>query len=447
MVLDVASSIVSGTIFNHFFDKRVDTCEKAAKKIGEAFQGHGQSLIGSAASAIKTRQIEVFNDVQTLIENFKVIYSGEMNETVEKVGKTARELLAQIDSIVYRCINGLGDMQEELYEVKALGSALISTMREKTLFNTLSNRPLLWETFPKCVAPVQGVASVAIRCVGFFPEADNPELAPLLELGGKKFKHVSNGGHITFSVPSSLLFSDDKSMGVIGFTVRIPYVVKGWIYNESLYSEYRRLLSLLPEFPGKISLEYVTAHMEEKEKRDIQATICQNSKKQKHGGEHCNIINRPHVLSAPSGWSIVPGSGHLHVHCNEGKGNSWTGVTEGPTQVHFHASTHKHRHGRDCGNLVIGLKAEMVQYHEVFKTTVKELPLSWGESQALDTSHWKNWKVIFEPFDGSKREYTGNVEGRYISIQSPNGMPIISVKRFDQVSGSRAVPEPMLARL
>lgn len=449
MALDVLSSIGSGVIFNYFFDKRADTCEKAAEKIGEAFQGYLRSLISSASSAVMTERIEVLNGLQTLIDNFSLIYSAEMHKTVDKVDKVAGERLAQIDSMVYRLVSGLknSEMQQYMQEYQALAGAFIVALQNRTLSGAIPTRSILVDTVPKCVAPVKGMTHLSIRCIGFFPGVEDSKLPPILELNGQSFSHVTNGSSVEFSVPSSLLFSDVRGPGVVSFSVRIPYMIPGWFSNTICYSEYKRFLSLLPEFPGKISLEYVTVSMEEKDKKSIGATFWQNSKKGKHGGEHCDIINRPHALSAPSGWKIVPGSGHLHVHCNEGKGNSWSGVTEGPTQVHFHASTHKHHKEKNCGKLGINLAAEVVQYHEVARTTLEDLGLTWGESRALDTSQWKSWKVIFEPFDGPKRDYTGNVNGRYISITSPNGKPIISVKRFEQVSGSSAVPEPVQAKL
>jgi hypothetical protein len=147
------------------------------------------------------------------------------------------------------------------------------------------------------------------------------------------------------------------------------------------------------------------------------------------------------VLRPEAGWSIVPGQSGIHCTHIESDGHRWDKISDGPAELLYHVTTicHKHRAG---GRLGFYLYATVSRIKTVTEEKFESLNLKWGDSFEINPPNCKHWKVIFKAFDGSKKEYYGNTDDTFISIQSPRGIPILTVKppAFAPVGLSQKAP-------
>ena len=421
-----------------FYYKLADKTADVLRTINTVIDRY-RSAMEASSSLLTTQQLDMYNNLLRTMQNFQLTYSAEMEKTVDKIDELAQRRLNQIDTMVHGWVDGVmkPELQRSSLEIEALSNSLYF-VREK---------PVLTATSPPFVSPFDKKTCTTIKCMGYFPDTGNPRLLPTLKVRGQIFWSVRNFNPLEFVVPNNILFpSNSQPLSTVSIDIKIPYLRRPWVFpNTVAYRIYKSWLSLLPASPGKITLEYTL--ISDAEERKFQSKPCsQNSRKQKRGGEGTTIIDRHHTFFAEPGWSIVPGSTHVDVHCNEGKGNSWRIGSEGPGAVTVLASTHKHKHTRDSGNLGFHIKTTVSRVNRIFENKKEELSLKWGESLEIGPSK-KNWKVIFEDFDGNRKEYNGNVDDTFISIQSPSGIPILSVKKPVAVAGHVAQPEPLKAKL
>lgn len=417
----VLPALGRGLVEQRIFDNQVDTVRQAADKIIKKAHEYAQAIIASSSAAMTSQQLQMINNAILLWQTFAVIYENEMDKTVEKTNQAVKERLAQFATIVETVIEGITGpkVQQILDQWRALAMAA----------PLMKDKPFVTAVSPVLVSANEKQESVIISCVGYFPGAGDLKLTPRLEIRGQTLTPINNIGTIDFAVPRAILFSKtDQPLMTIRYDVTFPYPKPGWL-GGVLNKTYQSWMTLLPDSPGILSLEY-TEVTEERETQEISGRFGQSSKK---SGENSSIINRPHALTAPIGWSIVPGSSRLKIDHSIGKGNSWNKIADGPQSVIYHVSTHKQKHDRDSGGIVIELFATICKVNQVFTKKEELLNLTWGESFAIPPAKLRNWKVRFNGFDGSKKEYTGNVNDRFIQISSPGGTPVISVKPADAI--------------
>lgn len=162
---------------------------------------------------------------------------------------------------------------------------------------------------------------------------------------------------------------------MIGFNVKIPYVAgKGWFGDKIAHISHKGWISLLPDSPGRIILEYITAR-EREERKIISQLYTQSSKEE---GEDQSIIDRTHILAPESGWSLIKGSSELHIIQNQGKDNSWKFASEEPQKVTCQITTQKHSSDKDSGQLTFEIRAVMIKTNTGFEQRREEFNLKWG---------------------------------------------------------------------
>jgi hypothetical protein len=428
---------LSGFIGYYLFNKKVDTLASAVRKIIERAESACLTAIGAGSSALTIQQIQALNNATHFLQNLQIVYASEMSQTVEKVSEVVQKSLAQADTLVHGIIEGMmgSEVQRQLQDIKAMTQSFLTLMQ---------GRSVLTATSPNCVSPFPKRDVVVIQCSGFFPHAANPRLAPSLELKGQTFLFGRTVGPLACAVPYDLIFSPgDPSHKSVGYTIKIPYLRRGYFINTIGYSEYRENLALLPNLVGKIVLEY-TVFREEREERWIPQSFSQSSKKRKEGGEECTIIDRPHTVTAPAGWSIVPGSVSIHMGAGaiQGKGTTYRLISEGPVTATAVVTTHKHKHNRDSGSMVFDIRATAFRVNKIAERKKEEIHLNWGESMEISPEK-KEWKITFEAPDGTQEEYNGNTDSRFISIRSPRGNPIIKIKHPGGISRDETHMEPI----
>ena len=408
-----------GMISNHFFYKKVDKMEAAAKRMMAVLEQKSRSLITIASNNLTFQQVEMVNRAMLLLQGFQVIFSHEMEKTVEKASQAAQECLAQLDTIVHeRTQEFIKNTQEQLQAYEGIANSFVATYSGKSVLTSIS---------PMCIPPFVKTSHISIRCHGFFPHANNPRLKPTLVLQGQTFDFVHNLRYLEFLVPTKLLFSsENQPLKTIDIKLNVPSLERVFLcYSTIQPSVFTTYLCLLPDSPGKITLQYTTLKEVEEQKSFRTPDIWQDSRK--HGGENNTIAHRPHVLRPEAGWSIVPGKSGIHLFHIESVGNQWLKKSDGPAELLYHVTTIKHKH-KPAGRLGFYLYATVSRIKTVAEEKFESLNMKWGESVEINPSRYKEWKVIFDAFDGSRKVYYGNTDDTFISIQSPAGLPILTIK-------------------
>ena len=432
--------MIGELISTYFYYKKTDKTIDAVSQIADNIEGKMRSLIASAFSGLAVQQLDLLNNSSLLLHNFKIVYEAEMEKTVEKIDEVAQRHLGQIDSMAHGWIEGVTGPKVQNFLLEGKAMLMATPFMKKT--------PILTGVFPTFVSPFEKKTHITITCIGHFPDAGHPSLTPTLELRDQKIEPIKNFGQLEFAVPYSFLFPEgNQPLIMVSYDIKFPCVKEGFLWNTTSFRVYKNWMSLLPTSAGKITLEYIQVS-EAKEEKWIPKTCFQSSRKHSQGGENCDIIDRPHTVKADPGWSILPGSVSVHMGSGaiEGEGTTYKLVSEGPLVVIVTATTRKHRRNHKSGKIGFDIRATQFRVNKVFEEKREELNLNWGDSLAIDPSK-KNWKVIFDAFDGTRKEYTGNVDDSFISITSPGGTPVLTVKPPQAIPSDVAQPEQLLAKL
>lgn len=436
-LVPLVGAAAQAAIAQHFFNKKTDSVQDAVDKIMKRMQEVMHTLLDAGSAALLMQQGQAFSYTHHLLQNVEIAYAKSMNDTVEKADMVIQKALMQVATIVYGVIHGAGELElfKQVDEIKAVAKSVVALMNGKASLE--SAYPNFISSFPKRGA-------VKIGCTGFFPDAANPKLMPRLQIRGKVFECVRNFSPIEFAVPYELLFpSENHSLMPVGYTIKIPYFEGSSLCKRVRYQEYRNWLSILPDSPGKITLEY-TAFKKEAEKKDISTFCSQSSKRVSCGGEARAIIDRGYQLPVESGWSIVPGSVSTPLHFLHGEKATYRIASEGPTFVNVVASTYLGtHHTRDSSHLEFHIRATVFRIQDVGARVIEELSLKWGESVEIPLVK-KNWKVTLETFNGVTKTYNGVIDDTFISIMAPGGVPTLKIKETSKIFRDPIQGEPLI---
>ena len=404
---------------NYFFMRHMEKVEDVVKGLVDDVYKKSLSGIAAGSGAVSLQQINMLNHFMLLLHNFQMTYSEEMGKTVDKVDAVVAQRLAQIDSLVHKWTTGLlqdAEIQAQLQRYEGYLHAA---------FEYAGAKPVVTGISPTCIAPSRKHTHLSIQCSGFFPEGADPLLSPIFIYNEQEFKPVRNIGIMEFAIPYEMLFkTGNQSLMSVGFNVRVPYRMPD---PDSIgHLDYKGWLSLLPPSPGTISLQY-TVVQETVKTEPRSAHFWQDSRPVKKGGVGYSLIDQPYALNAGDGWKIVPNSSRVLTHTVQGNATARL-QSEGPAAAVFLVTTHNIKVNKFYGRIECELQATAVKTIQLFDTKTELLNLNWGESFQIDPSKHKDWKVTFDAFDGTKREYRGNVEDTFISIQSLQGNPTVSLR-------------------
>lgn len=406
-------------VANYVLMRRMEKLGDVIQDLVDDVHKKGLSIIAAGSGAVSFQQMNMLNHFMLLLHNFQMTFSDEMGKTIGKVDDVVAQRLAQIDSLVDKWTKGL--LQDDQLQAK------LRTYEgyAQALFEFVGSKPVVTGISPTCIAPSGKNSHVMIQCLGLFPEGADPALSPIFICEQQVFKPVNNIGVMEFAIPYEILFkSRNQPLMSVGFHVRVPYRMPE---PDSIgHLDYKGWLSLLPRSPGTISLQYTV--VQETVKTEARAAhFWQDSRPVKKGGVGYSMIDQPYSLYAGEGWQIVPNSSRVLTHTVQGNATARL-QSEGPAAAVFLVTTQNKKVNGFYGRIECELQATAVKTTQVFEPKIEQLHLQWGETFQINPSKHKNWKVTFVAFDGTKREYFGNVEDTFVSIQSPQGMPILSLK-------------------
>ncbi|MBP7074842.1 MAG: hypothetical protein KBA81_05595 [Rhabdochlamydiaceae bacterium] len=200
MALPIVGALAQQAGFNYFYGKQVDKTEAMLRRMTEDVYQKALSTIETLSNDASLQQMDAVNHILILLQNFRSIFSQEMNTRIDKISKAAQDMLAQLDTFVHNWTKGLiqdTDIQAQLKKYEALAQVYL-TINE--------GKPVITAVFPTCISPLVKTSDISIQCVGFFPNIGDRSLTPIFMLKEQKFKPDGNINNVKFSIPYSLLF-------------------------------------------------------------------------------------------------------------------------------------------------------------------------------------------------------------------------------------------------
>jgi hypothetical protein len=427
----VIGAAIGGVLQGHFYNAKVDKTREAVQKVLNQMNEMSQSLMATGFSGMSMQRIELFNAINLQLQNFTVVYADMLDLTVKKIGKEASSQLYQIDTIVHDLTKEVTGPEMQKQISKLAGIALNLPL--------LKDIPRLVAFFPTFVAPSGGNYNVLIECAGTFPTipGSTRRLKPILLVGEKKFFCIQNPSlKIHFSVPFNDLFPQDEkpstTMRMTSFTVRIPYIEKGWIYNSATLYEFKGSVTLLPDSPGKVVLQF-TKFKEIIETKEISShSYIQNSRK---NGLNKTLENQPYTLSTELGWQIVPGSQEFLADENKGdrKTAAWSLASVQPSHVTYLVSTFHYDPPKHCDKLTFHVTAIVSRTFKTTETSTEEVSLKWGDSITIDPSKG-DFTASYVCFDGTTTALQPNTFEKYVTLAMRDGKSILSAKAPEYIA-------------
>ncbi len=425
MAIDAMGEVVGGAVSTYFYNAKVDKTRDAVQKVLGQIETMSQNLLTQGFTGLSLQQMEFFNNARLLLLNFKTVYADSLDRTVESIGREASTQLSQIDAMVHNWTSGNPDMAGTVTTVVALATNLI---------NKVNDSPQIMSFSPTFVAPLQKDGFVIIECVGIFPAVLSPEMEPKLVAHNNTYPTTDHTtGMIRFSVPFKALFPDNpQTSGPVrraAYTVQIPHLQKGRIWNTRADHEYKGSVTLLPESAGKIILQSAQVEKVVEQKVITSESIKQTSRPY---GFNKTELNHPYTLSTEPGWEIVPGSTKMIIEGNKGK-TAWTLLHDNPSQVTWGVSTYKYKPVKHCGKIRFRISALAKRTLETKYTSEKEIRLKWGDS--LEIGHaGAVFSVTLHGFDGTTQALVANTYEKYVDYVVRNGKVILSVKPPEKIS-------------
>ncbi len=426
------SGIISGAVKAYFFDSKVDKTRDAVQKILQQAHQVGESLLASGFSGISMQRVEFFNALNLQLQNFTVAYADMLDMTVDKISRSAANALFQMDTMVHDWARELTGpkMEKQVAELKGIALS----------FPLVKDSPKVTAFFPVFVAPTKENCNVQIECIGQFPsvDGDRADLRPSISIRGKKFEYIQNPSlKIYFSVPFDTLFSREEKpsnmMQTTSFTVRIPYLQKGWVCNGVVNYDFQGSLTLLPDFPGKVVLQFKKPTTST-ENKDLHSQVyLQNSRKD---ALNKTVENKPYTLSTEPGWNIVAGSSKFHVVEKKGtrQTSSWNLSVDQPTSVTYNVSTfHYDPPFKHCDKLTFQITAVMRRVISKTEVSSEEVRLKWGDSMGIDASKG-DCSAMYHCFDGTSQFLQLNTFGPYMTYVMRNGQIVLGARSPEYIS-------------
>jgi hypothetical protein len=421
----MVTAVLEGGIENYFYNEKVDKASDAIQKILTRMDLMKQS----AFSELSVQQMEFFNNARLALQNFQSIYADSLDQTVAKIGKEASIQLSQIDTMVHTWTNSVlnPDASKTAQQLQGLFSNCL----------LIKDHPKVIAFHPTFVAPMQRENYVLIECVGAFPPVLSPDMEPKLVTQNNTFPVTDSAhGFIRFAVPFHVLFPEGEQpitdIRTASYSVHIPYIQKGYIFNRTVEQTYKGSIVLLPESPGKIVVKSAQVNKMTEEETITSPTFRQESRPR---GLNATEIDHPYTLQTKPGWEIVPGSSKFLVVENKGRRqtSSWRLGKETPSFATWRVSTRKYRPVDHCDKVIFKISAVVRRDIQTVTPSETEHSLKWGDTIQLG-SLGDDFSVTLHNFDGTTHTLVGTTFGKYMDLKIHNGQATLAVKSPDQIS-------------
>lgn len=407
-------AVIGGAATSYFFNRSVDKVSDAIDKLTKHIFQNSNTLINTTFSQMTLQQIEASRVIQFTLQSLQNCYEHELELTVDKASQLVQNTLEQIDALVYRTVT-------ETLTSPALKEIIDRVQMIVHQLPFADQTPYAFSISPACFIPTDLGKDIIVEVKGSFPavlkESEKKTSArPTLSIHDQLFEGVGTQKILNFIVPAQALFPLHNRLqtrvSCSKCKIYIPFSGKTY--------EYSTFLHLLPENPGKITLQYKKIEKGIKIHPFSSPVFTQNSRKEK-----IPIINRPYTITPPQGWQILqqpeaenPRITEIACESSGKRNHQFISIT--PASISCTVSTYGQkgktkRHDIGKTQFQINYLASHTELTE--KSVSEEHELKWGELIPIEDSK-KDCVVIFEAFDGSRQVYDprSRIQDLFISI-------------------------------
>lgn len=365
----------------------------------DGFTTRINQTIETAAESIKNKgielEIEAGRQLAMTIENTKTAYKSELDYTVNKISRQAKQTFDNLQSMVQRFENATADNLRDI-ELKAQQVALSLPYSNKM--------PQLTRVAPRYVVVDDVGRDALVMFQGVFPWSAKPGFEPNFRFNGRDCYLVDSTTQcLTFQVSQAVFntTTPDQYAYKTG-TLVVPWD-NGVILSSKVTSEYKIGLSALPKLAGKGTVAYLS-HQTERLTQHV------TSPEVKYDGN--SWYPKPwkdvyeHIYPTP-GWLIDvskrPTMSFTHLHGEHTQEILSVSPYEIVLKVGLYCKS-----GDKIG--IVKVKVDYDQYRDVpeDKTRTEDFTVNWRDSQLLEPHTQETIsKVAFEAYDGKKDVFLG----------------------------------------
>jgi hypothetical protein len=371
-----------------------------------------QGAIESARNAGLSMEIEAGRELNIAIENAKNALSEVLGEKLKDIDKTIQGSLYQLRGMVEDLVNHVA------IDLDVLSQA-IQTFVDGLPFH--KKEPKLMQVLPRFVVPSRQNLPTMLEFHGNFELAADNKFKPTLTVNLRPYDaDVNDTRLLKFNVSLSDLVASsppgDPNRFSYGHAIlSVPWERSTWlgIRKKRVVDQYKTVVGLLPESPGRIKLNYSTSHPDQRQQPFTSTEYYQSSASDGANDDHKDVS---YAVSPTSGWHVQRNSTRFTVV--EAHGDwSHSFVSDDGDKVVYKVTTIHHKFS-EAGR--VRFKIEFTEYRDISAKDPKELDvrLKWGDSESFDLEPG-DWKVTFDAFDGSHQEFiSADVSNPFLKVRA-----------------------------
>lgn len=385
------TTVTLAAAFSHLLDKVNHTIE--------------DSIQTGESSAIDI-ELEAGREISLAIEGAKNAFEKELKETTDKVSATAKKTLDQLSTIVDKFEKG---------NAEAIKDIRTSTQQVVNALPFSSKQPQVTSIAPNALVP-GSTAQAVVHFLGNFFYAAKEGFTPVLKLSDRVCTLTNSTTQcLEFSIDSDLIQNAhaDKFARLQG-NLQV-FWDDGWVWSHKAENNYRIGLNILPNSPGKITVEYAS------HKKDWISQAVQSPYYIENGNNYYpqRWHTKIETIYPAQGWMIdvtkPPALVAFHEHGKHQQ--SIESVT--PQQIAVKIGLHCSE-GKDIG--IFHFRVDYTVTQEVTNTTkrTEDVSLKWGDSLLLTPNDDEEIsRIVFNSFNGSHQEFVGpDLSNPYLKLAS-----------------------------
>lgn len=379
----------------------------------DSFADRIETVITTAGNTGRGVLIQAGTEAYLAVQQAKIAFDDSLNKAVDKLDVTVTKKLQEIGTMVQDLESGI---DEKIATISGKAQQIANTLPFANI------QPQVTFFSPHFLSSLNSAVQTEVGFSGNFMFAQKEGFKPSLQVGDKNYPADENTTQsIRFLVGSGFASPQESKITNTKVKLSVPYEESSFLFfKKQRVATYNIIIGTLPPTPGKITLMKKNVVQQPERQHIVTQSWQQHS-------SNDDIKDRPYSGPDHPGWRIVDSSVRFVDEWHQGDLNDqWSfGLNRTNPTVVFIVTTIHHRIGTS-GKVNFHFEYDIERTVPVENWQPEAVDLTWGQSRAFPAEP-NSWKVIFESFDGQKREIVSPEKGAFLEVRIEGGNVVLNV--------------------